>query len=441
MDHLRELEEAAPDAVVDHRYLVRREIARGGMACVFEAVHVVTGARVALKTLHRPSLDSVAARARILREARVLGSLRHPNIVLVQDAGTCDKHGPFVVLELIEGRTLDGILTSRQTLPVGQAVAVAHQLLCALEVVHRHGIVHRDVKPSNVLVSRLPDGDQIELIDFGIAQVGADADSATRKLTQAGEILGTVEYMAPERILEAGPVDATCDVYSVGVVLFECLLGEVPASGVAGVLASVASGRRLPSIRSRREEVPLELEAVVMTALEADPKRRYASAKEFADACVRALGGLVPRLALLEVGDDRKASAPPPAPSQETMAAAETPHRRRQFVRAPYIAPVRIVLPDGASVDGRTEDISEGGALVVTDIECGPDQQVKLRIPLPRAGKVVVIDAATKWIRTHRNRRAIGVEFQDVAVAALTDIRSYVALMAGEPQTPPRVGP
>jgi serine/threonine-protein kinase len=434
----RDLEVAAPESIVDERYVVRREIACGGVGCVFEAEHVITRAKVALKTLTRPALDHRTAHTRLMREARVLGALRHPNIVLVQDAGFCDKHGPFIALEMIDGRPLDGILVARRTLGVGQAIAMLVQLCDALGAVHSREIVHRDIKPANILISRTSVGDAVELIDFGVASVGKDDDVVEEKLTKMGEILGTVEYMSPEQLMASAPVSASTDVYAAGIVLYECLAGDVPFSGSpTAIIAGMLQGQRPPSLRAVRADVPLELDAVIQRALEVDPEKRYRSARELAQACVAAIGGSAPSLDLLEVERDKDqpfAHAPGASPPDDVP-----DPRRRQFVRAPYVTPVRILLPNGLTRDGRTEDISEGGVLIVTDNECARDQRVKVRLPLPSTGRVVTVDAVTRWIKTGRNRRAVGVEFQDPPEDLRAEIRDYVALMtvAFDPEAAP----
>jgi len=363
----------------------------------------------------------------------VLGAIRHPNIVLIQDAGACPKHGPFLALQMIDGRPLDGILIGRRCLSVGQAVAVGVQLCHALETVHRHGVVHRDVKPSNLLISRTATSDQVELIDFGVATAGVQDASASSKLTKMGELLGTVEYMSPEQLMESAPIDERTDVYAAGVVLYECLSGEVPFGGSAtAVITSFIQGIRPASLRERGVTVPAALEAAVSTALEVDPSRRYPSAHAFGAACRAALGGVVPEIALLDVQHDQPASAAAPSGARLATrpAASESGHRRRQFLRAPYVTPIRILLGPNRACDGRSEDISEGGVLVVADTECATDQRVKVRLPLPTSGRVVVLDATTKWCKASRNQRAIGIEFFDPPEDVRAEIRAYAELMA-----------
>jgi len=421
--------EAVAEAVIDRRYVLKREIARGGMGCVFEAQHVVTRARVALKVLRKPALDLADAQERLLREARILGSLRHEMLVAVYDAGVCAKHGPYITLELIDGRPLHGILLSRQTLPVAQTVALGVQLCEALSTVHQAGVVHRDVKPSNVLVTHTAMGDHVELIDFGIAKILGEPDvksHAEPKLTRVGEVLGTIEHMSPEQLLGRASVDLRTDIYAVGVLLYECLSGEVPLGGSPPVVMSNMIAGTLPrSLRERRQDVSEALEQVVFTALALDPDKRFASARALSTALVAAAGGSVASLDLLGFGTPER----PVTLAGPTPRAPDSGAQRRQYARALYVTPVRIVLGPGKVHDGRTEDISEGGLLIVTQEECAGDQQVQVRLPLPTSGRVVTVEGITRWVKTRKDQRALGVEFTNVGADARVEIARYVEIM------------
>lgn len=418
---------------VDRRYAIRREIAHGGMGCVFEAEHLVTAARVALKTLTQAALGRASAHERLLREARILGSLRHPGIVGVHDAGTCQTHGPFVALELIEGRPLDGVLLARQTLTVAQAVALTRELCHALSYVHRHGVVHRDIKPANVLISRTPIGDRVELIDFGIARLGDDIPAVTdSKLTQAGEMLGTVEYMAPEQLMETAEADARADVYALGVLLYESLTGTVPyKGGPTAVMSALLAGKPPASIRELRSDVTLSLDAAVRRALSVDRDARYGSCEELAAACLDALGGVPPILDILRTGDEPSDPESLRRRREDAHTVDERVPRIRRFRRAAYITPLR-VLHGAASIDGRCEDISEGGLLAIVDAECEADATVEVRVPLPGSGRVVQLRATARWVRRNRGALALGLEFLDPPAEVRDSIKAYVELMSSE---------
>lgn len=414
------IHEAQPGSIVDERYETKRIIARGGMAAVFEAVHVRSGLRVALKVLHADSLRSDEARQRLLREATALGSLRHPNVVQIYDAGECPQHGPYLSLEMIEGRPLDGILVARRRLPTDQSVAVLVQLCEALDEVHRRGLVHRDVKPSNLLISRTPIGDRVELIDFGIAKLG---DTSQPKLTRAGDMLGTLDYMSPEQLLGDQLIDSRTDVYAAAVLLYECLTGEVPFAGPPTTLvARIVSGAKPEPLASRGVDVPA-LDAVIARALEMDVDARFATPRELALATLAAVGD-VAELSLLDVPTGGM-SIVQEHRARSRQNAAEA---RRQYARAPYVTPARIAVGD-RTIDGRTEDISEGGLLVVTEGELAAGTVVQVRFSLPTSGRVVQVAATAQWAKSHRNLRALGLRFEDPPDELQADVRRYVEIV------------
>lgn len=412
--------EAHAGSIVDGRYEAKRIIARGGMAAVFEATHIRSGLRVALKVLHADALRSQEARTRLLREATALGALRHPNVVQLYDAGECATHGPYLSLEMIEGRPLDGILVARRRLPIDQSVAVVVQLCEALEEVHRRGLVHRDVKPSNLLISRTPIGDRVELIDFGIAKVD---DVSQPKLTRAGDMLGTLDYMSPEQLLGDQQIDVRSDVYSAATLLYECLTGEVPFAGPPTTLvARIVSGAKPELLATRGVDAPA-LDAVLARALEMDVDARIATPRELALAVLAAVGD-APELSLLDVPTGGMSIL------QEHRAGRSKggPEARRQFARAPYVTPARIAYGD-RTIDGRTEDISEGGLLVVTEGELASGSSVQVRFSLPTSGRVVQVAATAQWAKSHRNLRALGLRFEDPTEELKNDVRRYVEIV------------
>lgn len=423
----------AVGTLVDGRYRIRREVARGGMGVVFEAEHVVLGQTVALKLLRPSVAQQPALRARITREARALAGLRHVGIVSIKDAGTCPTAGPFIALEMLEGRPLDGVLAVRAQLPVVAAVGIARELGAALTHAHSAGVFHRDVKPGNVHIAPCLDtgGDRAVLLDFGIARV-ADArlDEASR-LTRSGELLGTPEYMAPEILLDALEPDARTDVYSLAVTLYECLTGEPPYPGRAmAIMAAMLEGRTPRPVAEFRSDVPPALDALIASALSRDPARRPSSAEAFGIACAAAIGGAF-RLDLLQSGpkastDGRLPSSAPTVRPARLGASVS----RRQHVRAAYVAPARVIGAAGAC-DGRTEDLSEGGSLIAaTSARPAEGEEIAVRMPLPISGRVAVLRAIARWSRTRRGAQAIGIEFVDLPADARAEIARYVRLVA-----------
>lgn len=425
-------------SVLDGRYELRRALGQGSEGTVFEAVHRFTGQRHAVKIASKPIRDGVDwKRVRLLREARALGQIRHPNIVGITDAGVVDGF-PFVAMELLEGRSLEGLLATRGRLPVPDAVSAALQVCDALAAAHAVGVLHRDVKPGNIIVVRVAPpsagepgapGELVKLVDFGTSKAMHGAD----KLTAPGALVGTPSYMAPEQLL-AQEVDEGVDVYAVGAMLFECVTGVVPYEGAyPRVLMAVCTNSPPPSVRLVRPQVEVALEAVITRALAKKRADRFATIGELAVALRQACPEADGRTRLLAGG---------PSPAHQA---------RRKFNRAPYRTPVR-VLSSWGEVDGRCEDISEGGMLLLSDQACQPNEVVSVRFALPIEGRVAECKARVQWVRARPDRpyasQAIGLEFLDPSSELRASLARYVALMTGdlaEPVEPlpvtPRVVP
>ncbi len=399
---------------IDGRYDILRELGRGGICTVYEAEHVYTRRRVALKVLNEAYVHHAEARTRLLREAIALGSLRHPNVVDILDAGIVNDQ-PYVVTEKLDGRTLDGLLAARQRFAVGDAVAIAIQLARGLSAVHLAGVVHRDVKPSNVLLLRSQTGGEIaRLLDFGVARIPTLPTDP--KVTGMDSLVGTSEYMAPEQLMGTLDVDARTDVYALGVTLFECLTGTVPRQGsFQEVLMSLATVPEAPSARARRPEVPYLLDGVIARCLARDPATRFASAEDLAQALL-STGTATGETKLLDAVTPVEASNRP---------------AKRASPRAPYVTPVRMVTHDGTA-DGRTEDIAFGGLLVLTSGHVETGERVHVRFALPATGAMTHCRAIVRWTKAPaaRGPMALGLEFIDLGADARAEIATYVALMA-----------
>ncbi|MFO0604030.1 MAG: serine/threonine-protein kinase [Polyangiales bacterium] len=278
------------------KYRVLRVLGRGGMGVVYEAENTWTGRRVAVKVLADERRDAEQV-ARFLQEARTTATLRHPAVVDVLDMGRDpDTQDLYLVQELLVGETLRARLDRDGALAPEEAVRVVRAVLEGLAAAHAAGVVHRDVKPSNVMLTE--GGSRPRLIDFGIAKAAAGDASAVE--TSTGQILGTPAYMAPEQLRGERSVDAQADVWSAGAVLYECLSGRAPfrADNYNLLVYAVLSGEARP-LRDAAPDVPPGLAAVVDRALSADRARRYASAAAMLDA--------------LDAPWDR-APDPPPAP-------------------------------------------------------------------------------------------------------------------------------
>jgi serine/threonine-protein kinase len=267
-----------PDTMVDGRYRALKRLGAGGMAEVWCAEDEVLGRRVALKLLGSRFAEDPEFRERFRREAQAAAGLTHPNIVGIFDRSEWEGT-PYIAMELVDGQTLKEIVQQRGPLPAHIAVGLTEQILRALGYAHRRGIVHRDVKPQNVILD--PEG-QAKVADFGIARVG------NSQMTQTGAIVGTVQYISPE---QAGglPVDRRADLYSAGVVLYELLTGHPPFDGEAPVSIALKHINEPPVPPGQlRPGIPPALEAVVLRSLEKDPALRYQSAEEFIAALEQA---------------------------------------------------------------------------------------------------------------------------------------------------------
>lgn len=258
--------------VLIERYELGRVIGAGGMAKVHLATDSFLGRTVAVKVLDDVAARSAdpASRDRFLKEARSAAGFAHHNAVSIYDAGE-DDGVLFIVMEYVDGDTLASRLATSARLSMRESVSIASQILDALAAMHSEGILHRDVKPANVL---LTSAGKVKLTDFGIAKRLDDIDEA---LTSAGTVIGTPRYLAPEQAV-GGELGPATDVYLAGIVLHEMLTGERPPSALMGVPSQVPDPRRL------RPDVPGDLAAVVTRALDYRPERRYATAGEMATA-------------------------------------------------------------------------------------------------------------------------------------------------------------
>jgi serine/threonine protein kinase/beta-lactam-binding protein with PASTA domain len=254
----------------DGRYQVVRKLGAGGMANVYLAEDQELGRRVAIKILNDRFANDDQFIERFRREAKNAAALSHPNIVSIYDRG--EAAGTYyIAMEYLDGRSLKELITSRGPAPLNVAIEYARQILSALRFAHRHGIVHRDIKPHNVLVDA--EG-RVKVTDFGIARAG------TSQMTEAGSIVGTAQYLSPEQARGTG-VDQRSDLYSLGIVLYELLTGTLPFNGDTPVEIAMKHLSQTPELPSvSRPELPRELDLVVTRALAKNPDDRYQNADE-----------------------------------------------------------------------------------------------------------------------------------------------------------------
>jgi eukaryotic-like serine/threonine-protein kinase len=266
--------ELAPDTVVDGRYSILSRIGSGGMAEVYCAQDLQLGRRVALKLLHRRFSADPDFVERFRREASAAAGLQHPHVVGVFDRGEWDGTY-YIAMEYLEGRSLKEIVSSEGPLAPARAIDIVVQILRAARFAHQRGVIHRDLKPHNVIVD---DEGRAKVTDFGIARAGAS------DMTETGSIMGTAQYLSPEQA-QGHAVSAKSDLYAIGILLYELLTGRVPFEGDSPVTIALKQVSEAPVPPSAyNPAVPQELDAVVLRALEKDPDDRFADAEEFITA-------------------------------------------------------------------------------------------------------------------------------------------------------------
>ena len=385
------------------RYRLVRLIDRGGMAEVWEAHDRVLARPVALKALHAHLASDAAFQARFRREAVAAARLAHPNVVATFDSAA-EGDVIFIVMELIRGRSLRGVLDGRGPLPPAEATNIAIQVGRALAHAHQAGLVHRDVKPANILLCDEPGRlGQVKVTDFGIAKAALDEAG---DLTESGAVIGTARYIAPEQA-QGGTADPRTDIYSLGVVLYEMLAGEPPFAGptdLATALMHVET--EPPRLRRRRAGIPRALEAVVMRAMAKEPSARFSDAGEFVDA-----------LAAIDLGAD---DADPFVVREPTPPGGVPVLARRARRSAIPLVVLVVAVSAGialAALLGRGGDGSPGGdatgtgeAVPVASAKSfdpdGPDgEENEDKVPLIRDG-----NEATTWATDRYRARTFGTK-------------------------------
>ncbi len=323
------------------KYELRRVLGSGGMGTVFEARHAWTGRRVAVKLLKPVLAVEKNVRERFLREARAAAALEHENAVEVLDMGETDDGTVFLVLELLSGRTLADLLAEKGSLSEDQTLTIALPVIDALQAAHEQGFLHRDVKPENVFLTAGADGRVIpKLLDFGLVKALTATPSSVK--TATGHVLGTPHYMSPEQASGARELTEATDVWSVGVVLFECLSGQLPFGGetLTGVLLGIVSSPA-PPLASRAPRVSGAVAAVVDRALVKEPSERIGSMRALREALIAAAGPGRAVLSASGVGIARAAPEPAREPGAGSPAVPVTRVATPHSVRPPRSARTR----------------------------------------------------------------------------------------------------
>lgn len=282
MAPIDEANDARLGEVVD-KYCVTSLVGCGATGCVYEAAHVDTGQRFVLKVMLPEHASNRERLRRFQNETMAAGHLEHPNIATVVDAGVAPDGSPYLVMEYLTGQDCGQLLAVNGPLPVVRACDIIHQACIGLFAAHQAGIVHRDIKPENLFVTQSSDGtDLVKLLDFGIARLRVPGASVA---TVAAVAMGTVYYMAPEQVRDAGKVDGRADIWALGIVLYELLTGRRPFDGsdTADIMHQISFEPPEP-LSEPHLDIPAELISAIDLALEKDPEKRFETVMALADA-------------------------------------------------------------------------------------------------------------------------------------------------------------
>src|SRR6266576_4389471 len=286
------------------KYSIEKLIKRGGMGAVYLGKHVLMDKTVAIKVLH-PSLaldDDVVAR--FSREAKAASRISHSHAVRVNDFGESENGVVFLVMEYLDGRTLKEIIKSEGPMALDRVVEIVRQVAGALDAAHQQGVVHRDLKSDNIMLSQTNGSDWAKVLDFGIAKIQQGDGARDVDITAANLVIGTPQYMSPEQCSQTGPIDARSDVYSLGVIVYEMLAGRVPFTGDSPTVIMMKQVQDdPPSVLAARPDLPASIDNLVRKALAKQPIDRFQTAGELSEALTRAAAS---------VGDFVSATVMPP---------------------------------------------------------------------------------------------------------------------------------
>lgn len=270
--------------VVSGRFRMRRLVAFGGMANIYEVEDLQTGRAGALKLLKARFRNVPDAVARLTREAACATQISDPHIVETYDAGHLANGEPFLFMELLNGEPLDRVIARRARLPVSESIEIVAQAAQGLAVAHAADILHRDIKPANLFLVAGP-RTHVKLLDFGVSKLLGPGQNS---MTKEGLALGTFSYMPPEQMMGAKRVDARADIYSLGVVLYQCLVGNPPfVAKSIPALSNMMAQNEYVRVSKLRPDAPAELDGILERSLRADPRERYSGVKEFRDDLLR----------------------------------------------------------------------------------------------------------------------------------------------------------
>jgi serine/threonine-protein kinase len=375
-------------SLIEERYKLLEVMAAGSMGAVYKAERVPVGKLVAVKFLHASFANDTEFQARFERETRVMSKLNHPNCVSVVDFGVWQNE-PYIVMDFVAGTTLRHLI-DRGPLPHARALALTKQIAAGLAHAHAQGIVHRDIKPANIMITEeIGHGERVRILDFGLARLRGNVG---RDATQTNMVVGTPNYMAPEQTVPGSNIDARTDIYAVGVVLFEMIVGDRPFHAEETLqLLGMHRAAPIPRLKDRvveGTEVPSGLQELIDKAMAKSPDARYQSAIELANAIDEVIAGKPDTEIDVTIPTARKASDTAMAPTMVNLGTSsdddEMPSRSR-FWRTMFTA--MILVGGAAAMAGYLIHRNHGATAKVIDA-----RQVAV-VPSPPADATAAPDA------------------------------------------------
>jgi eukaryotic-like serine/threonine-protein kinase len=345
--------------VIRGKYRIQSKIGEGGMATVFRAYHQLLNEQRALKVIHPELSNDKEFMARFKNEAIMARKLHHPNAVRVDDLDIAEDGRAFIAMELAEGETVRGLLNKAGPLPIGLVLDISYQICLALEEAHKLGMVHRDIKPDNiVLLPRKDSAPLAKILDFGISRLREEhrgAGGSQKGLTRTGMVIGTPEYMSPEQALgkRGTQLDGRSDLYSLGVLMYRMLTGELPFQGettVEIILEHLNTSPKSPNEVRADLRIPPSVTAIVMKAMMKDRDQRYATAGEMAQAIQEVRGNPTKLEHKVDMAEAMRMNVPrdplrPEPPGAEAAGPAVSPQPEAQGKRADANALTVVVPP------------------------------------------------------------------------------------------------
>src|SRR5215213_7078128 len=346
--------EKDPDSLIGttlaDKYRIDARLNEGGMGTVYRGTHVLMDKTVAIKVL-RPSLAAdEKIVARFSREARAASRITHPNAISVTDFGEDESGHVFLVMEFLSGRTLRNVIREEGPLSLARVVEITRQIGDALNAAHSEGVVHRDLKSDNIMLVDTMTGDHAKVLDFGIAKINEPEGNVDTNLTAPNLVIGTPQYMSPEQCSQDSEIDSRSDIYSLGVILYEMLVGHVPFSGDSPTIVMMKHLQEpVPSILEERSDVPASVARVVARALAKVRDNRYQNVAELIEDLTIAAGMTIHRVGPVGVTNTVEMSVKTEDPDEVTVVRVrEEPPPPSPVVvprREPVMIPVAGAMP------------------------------------------------------------------------------------------------